>query len=158
MSQRNQMRMSEQEVRQLLERGRKAYVTTNGHDGWPHVVPLSYDLLEGDVAFWTDGESRKVRNLRVDDRVTCLVEEGDRLDQFRAVQLLGRAQIIDDYQSSADFGRSLFTRYSDGELDPAAEAYAAVLAHQRVIVRVKAEKVVSWDHRKVMVDLGAIGS
>jgi nitroimidazol reductase NimA-like FMN-containing flavoprotein (pyridoxamine 5'-phosphate oxidase superfamily) len=124
-SERDRMRMTDPEVNAFLEECTRAYVTTNGPDGWPHVVPLSYILLDGDIAFWTDGTSRKVRNLRADDRLGCLVEQGDDIGSFRAVQLLGRAEIIEDHQRSAEVGARLFARYSDGPLDPGAEAYAA---------------------------------
>ena len=152
------MRMTVGEVTAFLEECTRAYVTTNGPDGWPHVVPLSYILLDGDIAFWTDGDSRKVRNLRADDRMGCLVEQGDDIGNFRAVQLQGRAEIVDDHQTSTEVGTRLFARYSDGRLDPQAEAYAAALAAQRVVIRLHAERTVSWDHRKVMVDLDALGS
>ena len=150
--------MTAPEVQAFLEECTRAYVTTNGPDGWPHVVPLSYILLDGDVAFWTDGTSRKVRNLRADDRMGCLVEQGDDIGNFRAVQLQGRAKIIEDHQTSAEVGARLFARYSDGPLDPRAEAYAAALAPLRAVIRLHAERTVSWDHRKVMVDLDALGS
>ena len=38
---------------------------------------------------------RKVQNLRRDPRITCLVEAGDVFDEFRAVQIVGRAAIVD---------------------------------------------------------------
>jgi PPOX class probable F420-dependent enzyme len=152
------MRMTVEEVAAFLEECTRAYVTTNGPDGWPHVVPLSFILLDGDVAFWTDGSSRKVRNLRADDRMGCLLEQGEDIGSFRAVQLQGRAEIIDDHRTSAEIGTRLFARYSDGPLDPRAEAYATGLAPQRVVIRLHAERTVSWDHRKVMVDLDSMGS
>jgi nitroimidazol reductase NimA-like FMN-containing flavoprotein (pyridoxamine 5'-phosphate oxidase superfamily) len=150
--------MTDQEVGAFLDECTRAYVTTNGTNGWPHVVPLSYILLDGQVAFWTDGTSRKVRNLRADDRMSCLMEHGDDVGNFRAVQLSGRAEIIDDHQTSTDVGARLFARYSEAPLDPRTEAYATALARQRVVIRMHAEWTVSWDHRKVMVDLGAMGS
>jgi PPOX class probable F420-dependent enzyme len=152
------MQMTDEEVAVFLEESTRAYVSTNGSDGWPHVVPLSFILLGGDVVFWTDGTSRKVRNLRADDRISCLMEQGDDISSFRAVQLQGRAEITDDRRISAEVGARLFARYSDGPLDPRAEAYAAALAPQRVVIRLHAERTVSWDHRKVMVDLDAMGS
>ena len=133
-------------------------MSTNGEDGWPHTVPMSY-VLDGDrLILWTDGTSRKVRNLRIDDRVTCVVEEGARLEEFRAVQIRGRAEIVEDLEESSRVGAEMFGRYAEGPLPPEALAYAGVLAHQRVVVRITPVTTVSWDHRKVMVDLGEIGS
>lgn len=150
--------MSAEEVAGFVEAGRRAYVGTNDDQGWPRVVPMSYFLDQGELIFWTDPESRKVRNLRVDDRMTCLVEDGERFEEFRAVQIFGRAEIIDDYEQSVQAGKRLFGRYAEGPLEPGLEAYAAVLAHQRVILRLHAERVVSWDHAKMDVDARTIGS
>jgi hypothetical protein len=90
--------------------------------------------------------------------MTCLVEDGERFEEFRAVQIFGRAEIIDDYEQSVAAGKRLFSRYAGGQLVPEQEEYAAVLAHQRVILRLHAERVVSWDHAKGSVDAGTIGS
>lgn len=152
------MEMTAQEVSAFLDEGRRAYLATNGAEGWPHVVPLSYMLLDGRIAFWTDGGSQKVQNLRRDARATVLVEAGDRVEEFRAVQIRGRAEIIDGYDESRGAGETLFARQSDEPLPPEAIAYVAALANQRVVVKVEPERVVSWDHRKVMVDLQKIGS
>ncbi|MGH9115798.1 MAG: pyridoxamine 5'-phosphate oxidase family protein [Acidimicrobiales bacterium] len=157
-SERDLLRMDEQEVVTFLEAGRRAQVSTNGPDGWPHVVPMSYVVLDGDVVLWTDGVSRKVRNLRCDDRMTCLVEKGDTVAEFRAVQIRGTAEIVDDYDRSLETGRALFSRYRGGPLDSQTEDYVRSLAHQRVAVRLHAKGVVSWDHRKMAVDVRTIGS
>jgi PPOX class probable F420-dependent enzyme len=152
------MRMSPEEIRDLLEQGRRVQVSTNGDDGWPHIVPMSYVVDDGCVVLWTDGNSRKVKNLRLDARITCVVEMGEILPEFRAVQIRGRADIVDDLAESRRIGQAMFERYSDGPPPPEALAYAAVLAEQRLVVRVNPVRTVSWDHRKVMVNLGEIGS
>ena len=159
MSDRSQMAMTDTEVASFLDQGRRAYVATNGEDGWPHVVPMSYVVMDGEVTFWTDPASRKVRHLRNDPRITCLVEDGASVDEFRAVQLRGTALISDDPDESARTGEALFARHApDGRLSDEARAYAAGLAPVRVAVRLRPERVVSWDHRKVAVNLQDIGS
>jgi PPOX class probable F420-dependent enzyme len=150
--------MSTEEVTAFVSAGRRAYLTTNGPDGWPHVVPMSYFVDEGDMVFWTDPGSRKVHNLRADNRATCLIESGEEFNEFRAVQLAGWAEIIDDYEQSVDAGKRLFGRYAGGPPDADQETYAATLAHQRVILRLHAERIVSWDHSKVQLDVRTIGS
>ena len=158
MSEREAMRMSAEEVATFLEQGQKALVSTNGPDGWPHVVPLSYLFLDGQLAVWTDPNSQKVKNLRRDPRITVLVEAGDRVEEFRAVHLCGRAEVIDDPSESVRAGEALLSRHAGGELPPEAVGYVAALAPHRVVVKVTVEKTVSWDHRKVMVDLQKVGS
>ena len=117
-------------------------------DGTPHLVPLSYVVLDGRVAFWTDSRSQKVVNLRRDPRMTCLVEAGSEFAEFRAVQLTGRAELSDDRASSLRVGLALFER-AHGELNDELRAVVDGLVDDRVGVTLQAERVVTWDHRKL---------
>jgi PPOX class probable F420-dependent enzyme len=148
MSLRAQLVMSDDEVAAFLEEGRRAHIATLDADGMPHLVPLSYVVVDGLVTLWTDPKSRKVRNLRRDPRISCLVEAGATFPEFRAVQLKGRAVVADDADTVIRAGVALFER-SRGPLSDEVKAYVASLAPQRVAVFVHPETVVSWDHRKV---------
>jgi nitroimidazol reductase NimA-like FMN-containing flavoprotein (pyridoxamine 5'-phosphate oxidase superfamily) len=140
--------MTDDEILELLREGRRAQVACHNPDGSIHLVPMSYVVLDGRLTLWTDPASRKVANLRADRRVTCLVEVGDEFSEFRAVQLAGEAVIIDDPEDSRRVGEALFAR-SLGELNDDMRAYVASLVPERVGVAVEAQRVVSWDHRKL---------
>lgn len=146
---RQAMRMSPAEVTSHLREGRRAQVGTINPDGSIHLVPLAYFFWDDKVAVWTDPESRKVRNLRKDPAITCLVETGDAFEEFRAVQLRGRAELIDGLEDNRRAGELLFARSRPDGLNDELRAYAAMLAAQRVTVVVHADAVVSWDHRKL---------
>ena len=96
--------MSQDEVTAFLGAERRAHVATINADGTPHLVPLSYVVLDGRVAFWTDPRSQKVVNLRRDPRMTCLVEAGSEFAELRAVQLTGRAELSDDPRRHCESG------------------------------------------------------
>jgi PPOX class probable F420-dependent enzyme len=148
MSQRSQLVMTDDEVAAFLEEGRRAHIATLDADGMPHLVPLAYVVIDGLVTLWTDPRSRKVRNLRRDSRISCLVEMGASFPEFRAVQLKGRAEVVDDPDTVVRAGIALFER-SRGPLSDDLKSYVASLAPQRVAVFVHPETVISWDHRKV---------
>ena len=148
MSERDRLRMSEEEVEALVDECWRAQVATFNPDGSAHLVPLSLMRFDGHVAFWTDPASQKVMNLRRDPRITCLIETGTRFEDFRAVQITGRAAVIDDLETSARAGETLFARHNGGLSDDL-KAYVAGLAPNRVVIVVEPERVVSWDHRKL---------
>jgi len=148
MSERDRLRMSEEEVLALLDECGRAQVATFNPDGSAHLVPLSLMQFDGRLAFWTDPASQKVKNLRRDPRITCLIETGNRFDEFRAVQITGRAAVVDDLDTSVRAGEALFARHS-GPLRDDMKAYVAGLAPNRVVIVVEPERVVSWDHRKL---------
>ena len=140
--------MTQDEVAAFLGAERRAQVATINADGTPHLVPLTYVLLDGRMAFWTDPRSQKVVNLRRDPRMTCLVEAGTEFAEFRAVQLTGRVELSEDRASSRRVGLALFER-AHGQLNDELRAVVDSLADDRVGVTLQAERVVTWDHRKL---------
>jgi PPOX class probable F420-dependent enzyme len=148
MSQRDGLAMADDEVTAFLEASWRAHVATINADGTPHVVPLSYVMLDGRLTVWTDPRSRKVANLRRDPRITCLVEDGAQFAELRAVQLSGRAVLGYDPETSLRVGLALFERAS-GELNDELRDTVAGLVATRVAVTVHPERIVSWDHRKL---------
>lgn len=147
-NQRGQIAMSEEEVATFLEQSRVVTMATNGPNGLPHLIAMWYGLLDGEIWFETKAKSQKVTNLRRDDRITCMVESGHTYDTLRGVSIEGRAEIIDDYDTLFEVGKSVWERYTGPyteELRPMVEA----MLSKRVAVRVRADRVRSWDHRKL---------
>ena len=158
MSPRDRLRMSSGEVMAFLADNRRAHLGTINPDGTPHLVPLSYVMLDERMTFWTDPRSRKVANIRRDPRVTCLVEDGTQFADLRAVQISGRADVEADRDTSRRVGLALFER-ANGALDDSLRAAVDDLVAERVAVFVHLEAIISWDHRKLHgVTPGEIGS
>ena len=149
MSRRDLIRMTDDEVDAFLQGRHTMNVATNNHDGTIHLVAMWYGFLDGDPLFETFAKSQKVQNLRRDPRITVLVEDGDRYDQLRGVEMVGTAEVIEDPAVVIEAAKSVLARY-ENITEPADVAAAAeLMAKKRVAVRVHAERVVSWDHRKL---------
>lgn len=140
--------MTDTEVEEYLRVPRTMTVATLGRDGGAHLVAVWFAFLDGAPAFWTYRRAQKVVNLRRDSRITCLVEDGASYDTLRGVELVGRGELVEDLDSVTALGRSLLERYAGPMTGPAREAMIASAA-KRVAVRIEADKVVSWDHRKL---------
>lgn len=145
------IKMSDDEVRDFLAGPHTLQVATVNPDGTPHLVAMWYTLIDGNVAFWTYGKSQKVVNLLRDPRITCMVEEGKAYDELRGVQIVGRAEVVDDRETVHRIGIDLMYRYQgfDGEVSDAARAAVAQMGAKRSGVIVHADKIVSWDHGKL---------
>ncbi len=148
MSRRDLIRMNDEEIRAFLEEQRILQVATIDHDGWPHLIAMWYVLINDQIAFWTYAKSQKAVNLRRDDRLTCLVETGERYDELRGVQIKGRAIISDDRETVQQIGEVIVERYY-GSLNDTTRRMVKAQAAKRVIVFVKPVEIVSWDHRKL---------
>ena len=151
MSQRDRIRMTDDEIETFFAAGRKLQVASANADGTPHLVTMYYALLDGDLAFWTYGKSQKAVNLRRDPRITCLLENGIAYDELRGVTVYGDVELIEDYDQAVAFGMNLTARYPEvfGADAEAMRPFIEQQAHRRVVVRVHAKRTASWDHSKM---------
>lgn len=149
MSRRDQIQMGPEEIREFLHGRHTMTLATIGADGQPHLTAMWYGFSGDDIVFWTYRSAQKTKNLERDPRLTILVEDGEAYDQLRGVSLAGRGVLVTDPEVIIEVGRSIAERYV-GTIDAeAARAGAARSAAKRVAVRVEAERVVTWDHRKL---------
>jgi PPOX class probable F420-dependent enzyme len=151
MSRRDQIKLSEEELRSLLEGERVAIVASNGPYGWPHSMPLWYVPREGEVWIWTYAKSQKVRNLERDSRATVLVETGHEYGELRGVMIEAQARIHRDFESVIGFAQELTLRYAKGISAVEGDAKAALEAQapKRVAIQFEPVRVATWDHRKL---------
>ncbi|MFI5041748.1 MAG: PPOX class F420-dependent oxidoreductase [Acidimicrobiales bacterium] len=112
------------------------------------LVAMWYGFLDGDIVFETKAKSQKIANLRRDPRLTVLVEDGERYEELRGVEIVGRGEIIEDPDTLWQIGVSVFERYQ-GPYSEEMRPFVEVMMAKRVGVRLRADKVVSWDHRKL---------
>ena len=146
--QRDVIKMSEDEVTAFLDEGRTISFATLNHDDTIHVVAMWYGFLEGAVAFETKAKSQKVLNLRRNPTITCMVEDGDRYEELRGVELVGTAEIVEEPDRIFELGISVFERYQ-GPYSEEMKPFVEMMLNKRVVVKVAVDRVVSWDHRKL---------
>ena len=146
--QRDVIRMTEQEVDEFLRGRHTMSLATINHDATVHLVAMWYGFLEGCVAIETKTKSQKVRNLRRDPRMTCMVEEGDSYEELRGVELVGTGEIVEAPERMWEMGVDLFERYQ-GTYTEEMRPFVEAMLHKRVVVKLHVDRIVSWDHRKL---------
>lgn len=149
MSRRDQIRMTDAEAHAFLEAGRDLQVGSINADGTPHLVTMWYELDDDDICFWTYGKSQKVVNLRRDPRLSVLVATGEVYEELRGVSIIGHAELIETLPEVTAFGLHLFGKYWGPADDELVRAGVEAQAAKRVVIRVKADKTVTWDHSKL---------
>lgn len=145
MSSRDAIRMSDAEVAAFLAEPRTLNVATVGPDGSIHLVSMWYLMQGACPVFTTYGKSQKVANLRRDPRLSALVEAGDDYGNLRGVELIGRAELVEDPGEVLTLVRDIGAHYGrrGAGQDPARAAA------KRVGVRLIPQRVISWDHAKI---------
>jgi PPOX class probable F420-dependent enzyme len=150
-SRRDQIKLSDEEQRELIDTERIVVVSSLGPRGWPHVMPLWYVPREGEIWIWTYAKSQKVKNLERDPRATLLIETGVEYQELRGIQIEAEAELIRDLDRIVEYATELTIRYGKGidsvEGDAAARLQAQ--APKRVAIHFQPRRVASWDHRKL---------
>jgi PPOX class probable F420-dependent enzyme len=150
MSRRDQIRMSDAEVRALLDEGRTAQFATIGPNGRPHLVPVWYLPCGDGIATWTYRTSQKAANLRRKPEATVLVETGDSYERLRGVSMECDVELVDEPKRIIEIGGALLARYSGAdELSPELDGFLATQARKRVGLVCTPTRLVSWDHGKL---------
>jgi hypothetical protein len=158
-SRRDQIRMSDDEVRAFLEEQKVMTIGTIGPNGRPHLMalwyvpakgvrPLESEGLKGSdplLTGWTYAKSQKAKNLERDSRATIQVETGVQYHELRGVMMECDVQMDRD---AKPYGLALFERYA-GTLDESVTAMVEKQAPKRVGLRFTPTRVVSWDHSKL---------
>ncbi len=147
-NQRKAIEMAPDEVEVFLAERRAMTMCSLSRDGSIHAVAMWYGFLDGCVTVETKAKSQKVQNLRRDPRCTLLFEEGDYYEELRGVELVGKAEIVDDPDKLWTLGVSVFERYY-GAYSDELEPFLETMLHKRVAIKLHPERTVSWDHRKL---------
>ncbi|MBE1499935.1 PPOX class probable F420-dependent enzyme [Amycolatopsis lexingtonensis] len=153
MSRREQIRMTEDEVREYLAGQKVINVASVGPNGRPHLAPLWYFPHEDGVATWTYGTSQKAKNLRRLPEATVLVEDGDSYEKLRGVSFEADVEIVEDTAEVTRMGIELMQRYAGAKPgDPVPDELRGFIAGQapkRVGLIFRPTKVASWNHGKL---------
>ncbi len=153
MSRRDQIRMTDEEIRRFLDDSRTIIINSIGRDGVPHPMPMWFGIEDdGAVVMTTFTKSQKIQNLKRDPRVSLLAEAGEEYSELRGVVLYGKAELIPDLDGVIDVLRNVTARSADGVPEASSEAVSEGVrrtASKRTAIRIRPERVVSWDHRKL---------
>lgn len=147
-SRRDAIKMGGEEIREFLATGRDLQVASINADGTPHLVTMWYAMRDGEIAFWTYGKSQKILNLRRDPRLSVLVATGDVYEQLKGVSIQGQAEIVEDPDDVLRYGEAVYERYW-GPLNDTVREGVRAMGAKRVVIVVKPEKILSWDHSKL---------
>ena len=150
-NQRSQITMSDEEIADFIERSRTATMATVGPNGTPHLVAMWYAYIDGKIWFETKAKSQKAQNLRRDNHISAMIEDGLTYDQLRGVSIEGTAEIVDDPDAIWTVGVDVWERYN-GPYTEEMRPFVEVMLNKRVVVRVDPDRVRSWDHRKLGMD------
>lgn len=146
--------------RKLIELGpeeRKSYVAhartiilcTLGPQGYPHAVPMWFDLDDdGTVWMTTYGKSQKTINVRRNPKVALLVESGVAYETLKGVLIRGDAEVVEETETVFEVLKRVHRKMT-GSLPTGIDDAMRAQAKKRVAIRIVPRRISSWDHAKL---------
>jgi PPOX class probable F420-dependent enzyme len=148
-NQRKIVRMSDAEVDAYLRVPRAATMATLGPDGLIHQVAMYFAWFDGAIHVLSKAKAQKIVNLRRDSRCSFHVESGSSYAELAGVNVAGHAELLEDEDSLWKIGMRLAEQRDGGTDDTSRQASVAHTVRNRVGVRLRPERIVSWDHGKL---------
>ena len=146
-SRRDQITMTDEELREFL--GAKKVVTcaTVGPKGRPHLMPLWYSPEGTTLRGWTYAKSQKAKNLERDPHATLQVEDGELYHELRGVMMECDVEIEREPAEVAKYGLALFERFVpvNDDVTQMVESQAP----KRIGLTFHPTRIVTWDHGKL---------
>jgi PPOX class probable F420-dependent enzyme len=138
--------MAPEEIKVFLAESKICRMATVDKNGMPHVIPMWYVILDGNIYIETTGTNKKVKNIEYNPKVSIVVDAGDFLYDYRGVMMQGRMEFVKDEAFFKRFREALAQRYFGTDEHPGYKVLTSI--PNRVLLKFIPEKVVSWDYRK----------
>ena len=147
------VQLTDEEINDYLEKAHTLIIATVRKSGEPFMTPIWYVWMDG--AFWvgTGAQSPKVQHIRRDPRVCCLVEDGEKWVDLRAVIANCDAELVDDKAQIAKMNEAMGRKYAafrrDNSIVP--EATKKHYAREQAVIRMtpRPGEIRSWYNRKI---------
>jgi len=153
----------------LLEECKVAYVGTSDKKMQPHLTPVIFVFVGNSLFFITSKISKKLKNIRENDKIAFLVDFRDENNLYnnRAVLFTGKAKVYSVFTAGLNLikllraRRAFFKKYPEYMLQYQKEAQNLPLAWRttifvsRIPIEVQTEKIVYWrEARAIKLPLG----
>ncbi len=150
MRRRKTIALTPEEQRRYLAESHTLILTSLDRQGYPHSVAMWYVVdPAGDVVMTTFAKSQKAVNLRRDPRCALLIESGRTYEELKGLLIRGRATLEQDEEKVLDVLETVHHKYNTpGPTEGLRDAMRGQ-ARKRTMIRVRPERVSSWDHRKL---------
>ncbi len=153
MPRRDQIQMTDTEIRDFLRARKTIILCSIGRGGVPHPMPMWFvaddDLV---VSMATFRGTQKIVNLQRDPRVSLLVESGREYSELKGVVIYGSAVLSEDTDAiiaSLEAASQKETSEADADARAAMKESIGKSASKRILIRVKPDRIISWDHSKL---------
>lgn len=134
------MPLTPQELDAFLSEPHIAVVATSGPKGKPHAMPVWYAWRAGQLLFHTGADSKKLRNLRSNPRISVVIDT--KVAPYKVVVVEGRAT---EAAGDPELATEIAVHYLGEKLG---QRYVEQSGGTGSLVTVVPDKVISWDYAR----------
>ena len=156
---RQYVRMTDDEVWKFLETRDRLFVAFTMPDGYPHVTPSWFCVLEGKIYLRTQEYKMKTK-LAALGKVCCTIDDGKYYRDLRGVVIWGRSRVLTDPDEIQRVSNSISVRYKEEQWKESEMPKWWVRERKRerrAYIEIVPERISSWDNAKVRMMRGSPG-
>jgi uncharacterized protein len=131
----NEITFSKKEEKFLMEN--EVCRVSTSHNDMPHITPVSYFYEKRSFFFATDYETRKYKNIKLNNKIALAIDTYNSSVENQAVVIQGFANIIEKGEEFKKLYREFYKKFEWVRSDPWEEGEAP-------FVKVEAFNKVSW--------------
>lgn len=140
--------MDDAELDAFLTEQKMLYLATVSENGWPHVAPVGFARIDGNLYVLTHPNQRKSRNIFHNNKVGVVLDEGDSYTSLRGVFMHGYATVVTDEEKYPELERAWVDTFYDGEIpDVVKKVYSK--RDGWIWFEIEPVNTVTWDNRKL---------
>jgi uncharacterized protein len=110
---------------------------STSHKDVPHIAPVTYIYQKNFLFFATDYETRKYKNLKVNNRIAAAIDFYNSSIENKAVIVQGTADIIEKGKEFRDLYQKFYKKFEWVKQDPWKEGEAP-------LIKIKTLDKISW--------------
>ena len=116
-------------------------LSTNGHDGFPHSVPIGYFASSGCIFIGCLDQTQKVKNIERNQKISLTLESGETMANIKGVLIKANAEVIRDDDERLAISQLAALQRGVDEAD-----LPQTVRSGSVYIKAKPVKIVSWDY------------
>ena len=116
-------------------------LSTNGHDGFPHTVPIGYFVSGGSIFIGCLDYTQKVKNVERNQKISLTLESGETMADIKGVLIKANAEIIRDDEARIAISQLAARQRGVNEAD-----LPQIARPGSVYIKADPVKIVSWDY------------
>ena len=116
-------------------------LSTNGHDGFPHTVPLGYFVSDRSIFIGCLDETQKVKNIERNANISLTLESGQSMANIKGVLIKATARLIRDDAERLSISQLAARQRGVNETDLPKSVRTG-----SVYIKAEPLSIISWDY------------